>query len=115
MTTTYKRENKQFKEQLAKRADELVQRRVIRKYSPNMSEQFVYLAEDKELAEIRLEQIKLNPQAAPKPKKTSSFWPLFVVLFVIFSSLIFGLWGFTVSVLLVLLCTTGPNNKIYIV
>jgi hypothetical protein len=115
MTTTYKRDDKDFKAKLAKRADDLRQRRVIRNYSPTISEQFVHLAEDKELAEIRLEQIKLSPIIAPKPKKTSWFWPIFVVLFVLFSSLIFGLWGFTISVILVLLFTTGPSNRIYII
>lgn len=101
MSTTYKRDDKDFKAKLAKRADELVQRRVIRKYSPNMTEQFAYLEEDKELAQIRLEQIKLNPVIAPKPKKTSWLGPVFVILFVLFSSLIFGLWGLAISLFLV--------------
>jgi hypothetical protein len=109
--STYKRDDKDFKERLSKRADELIQRRVIRNYSPTIAQQFVHLAEDKELAEIRLEQIKLNPIIAPKPKKTSWFWPIFTVLFVLFSSAIFGLWGFSISVILVLAINSGIGDS----
>jgi hypothetical protein len=111
MATTYKRDDPDFKERLAKRADELRFRRVIRPYSPTIAQQFVHLAEDKELADIRLEQIKLNPIIRPKPKKTSNFWPIFTALFVLFSSLIFGLWGFSISVILVLAVNSGSGNN----
>jgi hypothetical protein len=111
MSTTYKRDDKDFKAKLSARADELRFRRVIRPYSPTISQQFVHLAEDKELADIRLEQIKLNPIIRPKDKKTSNFWPIFTVLFVLFSSLIFGLWGFSISVIFVLAVNSGNGSN----
>jgi hypothetical protein len=101
MSTTYKRDDPDFKAKLSARADELTRARTIRPYSPTISQQFVALAEDQELAEIRLEQIKLRPIVAPKTKKTSWLLIIAAILFVIFSSLIFGLIGFAVSLFLV--------------
>jgi hypothetical protein len=68
---SYKRQPEGFKDQLSKRADELRRARINRPYSQTLTQQMAYLAEDQELAEIRLKQIKaLGPQLKAAPKST---------------------------------------------
>jgi hypothetical protein len=113
MATTYKRDDKDFKAKLAARANELRNRRVIRPYSPTISQQFVHLAEDKELADIRLEQIKLSPIIS-KPKKTSLIGPILFVLVLLIGAC-FGIWGFAIALFLVCLCSPSRNSgRVYI-
>jgi hypothetical protein len=112
----YKRDDPDFKVKLAARADELRNRRIIRPYSPTISQQFVHLAEDKELADIRLEQIKLSPIIAKgsKPKKTSLIGPILFVLTLLIGAC-FGIWGFAIALFLVCLCSPSRNSgRVYI-
>ena len=95
----YKRIDTEFKAKLAKRADEIRRARIIRPYSPTMTQQFEFLAEDAELAEIRQAQLAMQlPKVAPK----QAVWPtvlLFAVLIAIagilalIATAIGGLWS----------------------
>jgi hypothetical protein len=73
----YKRQDAEFKAKLAKRADEIRRARIIRPYSPTLCQQFEYLVEDKEMAEIRRAQVAMM---LPKPAPKSEFWG-FVLLY----------------------------------